>query len=291
MADGKTTNQMQRDAQQAASPETAAAAQIEGRLKDLHTCMPGIIASFDPDKQTASVQPAIQRIFTEKGAVNLPLCVDVPVCFPGGGDFQLTFPVKAGDECILMFSERAIDLWYDQGGTKQPAEYRLHDLSDGMALVGINNQQKKLVDFNAADVELRDRDRTVRVTMKHDGTIENVNPVGNTVLSAAGKFTINAPGGFEVNAPSSLINSANTTHTGNVKTNGNTAIDGTTLSKGTITGQGGMGISGSGGGGATVTVTGTFTHTGGSLTSNGITLHTHTHSGVQPGGGNTGGPQ
>jgi len=288
MVDSVETNRINRDAQQAASAESAAGAQVEGRLKDLHTCLPGIIASFDPETQTASVQPAVQRIFTEKGAVNLPLCVDVPVQFPGGGDFFITFPVKPGDECILWFSERAIDNWHVAGGTAPPAEYRLHDLSDGMAMVGLNNQAKKIPEFNPDDVELRTRTRDVRVTMKHDGTIENVNPNGNTVLSPAGKFTINAPAGFEVNAPTSLINSPQTTHTGNVKTNGNTAIDGTTLSKGTITGQGGMGLTGSGGGGSTMSVTGTLTHTSGSLTSNGVTLHTHTHT--DPQGGTTGGP-
>jgi len=38
-------------------------------------------------------------------------------------------------------------------------------------------------------------------------------------------------------------------------------------------------------------MTGNVSHTGGSITSNGIVLHTHKHSGVQTGGGNTGGPQ
>ena len=36
---------------------------------------------------------------------------------------------------------------------------------------------------------------------------------------------------------------------------------------------------------------GDFAHAGGTLSSNGIALATHTHTGVQPGGGNTGGPQ
>lgn len=39
------------------------------------------------------------------------------------------------------------------------------------------------------------------------------------------------------------------------------------------------------------TVTGNFTHTTGTLTSNGKALHTHTHGGVQTGGGSTGAPQ
>jgi len=38
-------------------------------------------------------------------------------------------------------------------------------------------------------------------------------------------------------------------------------------------------------------MTGNISHSGGSLTSNSIVLHTHRHSGVQTGGGQTGGPQ
>ncbi|WJV55696.1 phage baseplate assembly protein V [Prodigiosinella aquatilis] len=38
------------------------------------------------------------------------------------------------------------------------------------------------------------------------------------------------------------------------------------------------------------TITGDVTHSGGSLTSNGVVVHTHQHSGVQSGGATTGGP-
>jgi len=263
-------------AQKAANGDEAYKAHVDGALKNLHTMLPGIVQSFDPVTQTASVQPAIQRVFNEKGAVGLPVCVDVPVCFPGGGDFYLTFPVKQGDECILIFSERCIDFWHMNGGLQLPAEYRLHDLSDAFAVVGVNSQPKKLPSFNAADVELRDRDRTVRVTMKHDGTIENINPFGSTVLSAAGKFTVNAPGGFEVNAPLSKFNSAQTT------------MSGATTSQGLLTYAAGM--SGTGGGAGT-SISGAVSQSGGALSSNGIVLATHTHSGVQAGPSSTGGPQ
>lgn len=52
----------------------------------------------------------------------------------------------------------------------------------------------------------------------------------------------------------------------------------------------GNGIAGTGGSNNN-TITGDLTHSGGSLSSNGIVLDTHTHTGVQPGGGSTGGPQ
>ena len=49
------------------------------------------------------------------------------------------------------------------------------------------------------------------------------------------------------------------------------------------------GIAGDGGDNDNL-INGAFSHAGGALSSNGIVLHTHTHSGVQAGGSNTGGP-
>lgn len=70
-----------------------------------------------------------------------------------------------------------------------------------------------------------------------------------------------------------------------------TVITGRLRVEGHLTYQSGMTGYAGAGGGASATLTGQFVHTGGSLSSNGIVLHTHTHSGVQPGGGSTGGPQ
>jgi hypothetical protein len=195
--DRQALSRLQRDDQNASSLESASAAQVDGRLKNLHTCMPGIIESYDATKQTAKVQPCIKRLFLDRGWVNLPVCVDVPVCFPGGGDFFLTFPVKQGDECILMFSERSIDFWYANGGIQQPSEYRLHDLSDGMAIVGINSQPRKLSDVQTDGVELRSRARTTYIKMT-EGEIfikGNITHEGNTVqtgnISSTGTVTNN----------------------------------------------------------------------------------------------------
>lgn len=185
---------MSRDDELAATPEAAFAAQIEGRLKELHTCLPGIIDSYNPATQTASVQPAIKRIFTEQGPVALPVCVDVPVAFPGGGDFFLTFPVQQGDECILFFSERCIDYWFAFGGVQLPAEYRLHDLSDAFAQVGVNSQAKKLSAVQTDGAELRTRDRSTYIRLTA-GTIYikgNVVHEGNTTQTGNLGITGNA---------------------------------------------------------------------------------------------------
>ncbi|TXG97756.1 MAG: hypothetical protein E6R08_06450 [Nevskiaceae bacterium] len=211
--------------QQAANQNTAAEEPVKTALKDVHTFLPGIVHSFDPGTQTAQVQPTIKRVFTEKGPVNLPLCVDVPVYFFKTGPFAVTGPVTAGDECLLGFFERAIDNWFASGGIQEPSEYRLHDLSDGFAIVGISSLAKLIEGFNATDYEIRLLDGSAKVQMKPDGTITNMNAGGNTVLSPGGTFTVNA---------------ANIIFNGNVTTNGSTHTNGGTTLNGDLnsTGQG-----------------------------------------------------
>lgn len=118
-------------------------ASVDNALRDLHTALPAIVISYDPQTRTVKAQPAIQRLFRAGDgyeAVNLPPCVDVPVYFPSGGGFEITFPVKEGDECLLIFAERCIDGWYETGQPSPPADNRKHDLSDGFALVGISSK-------------------------------------------------------------------------------------------------------------------------------------------------------
>lgn len=128
-------------------------AQITTALMDVHTTMPAIVISFDAEARTVTAQPAIQRVFNNgegmTGATNLPPCVDVPVIFPSGGGYEITFPVEEGDECLLVFAERCIDAWFDTGVPSPPADYRQHDLSDAFAIVGVRSlarQQKVAVD-------------------------------------------------------------------------------------------------------------------------------------------------
>lgn len=101
----------------------------------LRVVLPGIIQSFDPDSITCTVLPAIKGSDGNESS-DLPLLVDVPVIFPRGGGCTLTFPVKESDECLLIFSDRCIDFWWQNGGVQEPVDPRQHDLSDAFAIVG-----------------------------------------------------------------------------------------------------------------------------------------------------------
>lgn len=123
---------------------------------DLRVSMPGIVQSFDPATQTATIQPALtERIIDQLGnvsMVNLPLLLDVPVIMPRSGGFALTMPVAAGDECLVVFNDMCIDAWWSLGGVQNQAEKRRHDLSDAVAIMGLCSQPKRLPNYDNTKV-------------------------------------------------------------------------------------------------------------------------------------------
>jgi hypothetical protein len=109
-------------------------AALDAMQARLHTAMPGFIVSYDPNTQTAVIQPTIMAEFRDQSGVwhpvKLPVIPDVPVQITGGGGFSATFPLKQGNEGWLIFAERCIDGWWQSGGVAVQAEHRMHDLSD-----------------------------------------------------------------------------------------------------------------------------------------------------------------
>lgn len=132
------------------------------------TALPGIVQSYSAAKRTVSVQPSIQaQVLSSAGVwtnTSLPVLVDCPVVFPGGGGFEFTFPITAGDEGIVIFASRCIDAWWQQGGVQPQAELRMHDLSDGMFLPGMFSQARLPIPAPSTSVpQIRNSDATVKL--------------------------------------------------------------------------------------------------------------------------------
>jgi hypothetical protein len=177
-------------------PEASIRAAIDASVVNLHTTMPGKVVWFDGSKQTAVVRPGIKRYFRGQGWKVLPDLMDVPVQFPRGGDFVLTFPVRDGDECMIHFAERAIDTWFASGGEQVPHSYRTHDLSDAFAQVGVSSVPHVVSDFNSSAVELRRLDGKAKIQI--DGQdIAITSETGNVAVNSApsGTISLNAPPG------------------------------------------------------------------------------------------------
>lgn len=245
-------------------PQGSREAFYNGRQAMLWTALPGIVQSFDAKAMTCEVQPAIQgKAVTENGTVKvvtLPLLLDCPVVFPHAGGCSITVPIKPGDECLVIFSARAIDFWWQSGGVQPPAETRMHDLSDGFVIPGAYSQPNVISDVSTECLEIRSDDRKAFLSihpLTHDVTLETARKVtakvGETLTAEVG-------GNTRLKCPKLVVDCPDSSFTGTV------TVDGV------ITGKGGLSVSGGNG----AAVTGNLTTTG-DVKAGSISLQGHVH--------------
>ena len=179
----------------------------ENTGNDLNCVQIGIIHAFYPDKQTADIQFALQRVKSiapdgTRTLVQLPLLLNCPTMTLFGGNAFLSMPVQAGDNCIVLFNDRELGEWHNNGGVQTPITYRTHDLSDAIAIVGIRNLQNTIADYIANGVRLSYNENSrITITDQNVATIANLfKHTGN--MEVTGNLTVDGnaqvKGGLEV---------------------------------------------------------------------------------------------
>jgi hypothetical protein len=175
-----------------ADPEEVMRIATDSAAAKLWVAVPGIIESVNYAEMTVVVQPATQaRVLQSNGSVqnvNLPLLLDVPIVFMSGGNVILTMPIAAGDEALVIFANNCIDSWWQLGGVQAQTDIRLHDLSDGFALIGPRSQAKLIAAISQTTAQFRSVDGS---------TYMEVNPATKAI-------NIIAPGGFNVTGPTNF---------------------------------------------------------------------------------------
>jgi hypothetical protein len=168
---------------------------------EIRCAIPAIVKSFDPGPlwgfPSVSVQPAIRETILQDAAVtlqDLPILDAVPVSVPQGGDWIDTFPIAEGDECLLVFSDTAIDLWKQNGGVqKQPdgVPFR-HDIGDAIAVFGVRSSARPVANWSTTSRQIRNVDGSVVIDL-----------AAGAITVTAASTTITATGGN----PLPLVNS------------------------------------------------------------------------------------
>lgn len=158
-------------------------------VNNVRVAMPGIIQSFDATEQTVTVQCAIREKINMDGNLSwqeIPLLLDVPIIFPRAGNYILTMPIQAGDECLVVFGDSCMDAWWQSGGVQNQIDCRRHDLSDGYAIVGLYSQPRRITNYSTNTAQLRNISGSAYVELSGN----NVNIVGGNVTISATKVTI-----------------------------------------------------------------------------------------------------
>jgi hypothetical protein len=226
----------------------AVRAALEGHQAGVWTALPAFVQSFNATHLTVECQPTIQpQVRQPDGTwidVTLPMCVDCPVVFPGGGGFVLTFPIAAGNEGLLVFASRCIDSWWQNGGVQKQAELRMHDLSDGFFIpTGGMSNAKVPGNVSTTSTQLRSNDGNTVIELAA-GEIINVKAtvinfncpvVFNQTTTFLAPVDGNTGGGGTVN-----FGSANIQTTGDLKTGGVASVN-AHIHNGVTTGSGDSG--------------------------------------------------
>jgi len=173
---------------------------INYHLQEINICLPAQIVDFDHSTLKASVKVMIKRKIDTETSIEYPTFTNVPVQFPSGGGFQISFPLKNGDKGRIIVFQSSIDNYISgNGGIVDPKDQRRFSLNDIAFIPGVNPYSQAI----SADPEKL--------------IIQNKEKTGFISMTSGGKIEIESTGEMEIKA--------NVTIDGNLTVTGNATID------------------------------------------------------------------
>jgi hypothetical protein len=169
---------------------------MEALVGTINTAIPAIVTAFDGHNRV-TVQPIVKRKYVGQSPTPLPPIEDVPIMFPGAGEYFFTFEIPVGSWVLLIISQRSIESWKNSpdgevGEAKTPRKW---SFSDAVAVPGLVPFPKFAPVTVAPGIQLRNL--LGDVTIGIDGSkITMKNSAGTFEMDDLGKVSIN--GNFTV---------------------------------------------------------------------------------------------
>ena len=174
----------------------------------LNTIIPAIVDELDGATQRVSATPAIQaRYITPEGEVqyiNYPKITNIPLAIIKCPGLKLTCPVKQGQNCTLLFSQRSIDNFLIDGRIHPPFEgdfpqfssLRCMDMTDALCFPGIITNPEAISNYNNNAIEIRNNDGTTKISVAQNVLQfiqggANITMSGGNINMTASKITLN----------------------------------------------------------------------------------------------------
>lgn len=184
---------------------------MQNVLDTLNCCKIGKVIAVDSENQTVDCEIMEKKTVPQKGGeriVEYPELLKVPFVVVGGGQSYLSFPVSIGDEVVLLFNDFDFARWNETGEAQPPLFSRKHDLSDGIAIVGLRNVNRLIQNYSQfVKLLYKDDNGESSIEVKTDSvdiTTETVNAskdvaiVGNTTIGGTADVTGNITGSANI---------------------------------------------------------------------------------------------
>ncbi|MDR1367907.1 MAG: hypothetical protein LBJ76_04225 [Candidatus Accumulibacter sp.] len=221
-------------------------------LQDVHCMLPAQVVSYDRQDNTATVRPLIRVVGSSGQTMSRAPIVRVPVLALGGGKFVINFPLDPGDLGWIEASDRDISIFMQGLGDAAPNTVRLHNFSDSRFIPDIFRKYT-LSDEDMADMVIMSTDGQTKIVIRQDAVL--IKTPKDVTIDSGATITLNAASKITLEAV-------------DISLNGNLSMGG--------------------GAGAAVIDSATLNITS-DTTIEGRDFVGHNHSGIVPGGGNTGG--
>lgn len=273
--------------------------------QEMDDMLPAKVIAYDRTKNRCTVQIMVCMVNTLNQQVTRAQIASVPVLQLGGGGFVLSFPIVAGDTGWIKATDVDMSLFLqslNSGGVVSPPNTAItHKFDSSMFVPDTMFHNVVINDEDAANVVLQTLDGTVRVALWDDRvkiTAPTLQVECPQVTIDCTDITVNTSTA-EVNATTATVTTTDisvVTETAEVTASNTinlTATTSITLDAPAVIITGAL-AAGSGTGDTAVfsgPISTTQTVTAGiDVVGGGKSLNSHIHSGVQPGGGNSGPP-
>jgi hypothetical protein len=143
----------------------------------LRVCMPATIEYYDFKSQKARVKISMKELYNNGKELDYPVVNGVPVVFLSSGGASITLPVNRGDTCLLIFADRDMSAWLRGGVGGKPDSTRMHNLSDAIAIMGLQPFSKVGGAKNNEDLAINYAGSSVNITKTGEINIITTNTV------------------------------------------------------------------------------------------------------------------
>lgn len=130
------------------SLETILNSQIDFRLSDIYVTMVAEVTNVSKMNECRiDVQPVVNKKYIDGEILEYPEILSVPVQFPSSSTSALTFPINQGDNVLIVFSQKGLDV-FKSGATSahDPIDMRSFDKRDAIAIPCVNPFSKSIND-------------------------------------------------------------------------------------------------------------------------------------------------
>ncbi|ATN93402.1 hypothetical protein [Pseudoalteromonas phage J2-1_QLiu-2017] len=160
------------------------------KLEDgMFTALPATIVQYDPETQTATVSPPLYEHYADGVSIPLPEIDGVPVIFPASNNCALTFPIKEGDEVLLINIARDFqEYWETATNPSAGSTQRYNDYNDMVAMVGWRSKINSLKSIT--DGLRLYMDGVGGLEVKEDGKVSLYNERANIDLTSEGNVAM-----------------------------------------------------------------------------------------------------